>query len=377
MRRVVPCDSATSRTRQATGRYRPLILVSPRHEFRQYRCFELHPSAVSRTLAGENPLGVSGEPHVHGKHSSPNRTRLARSDSAVATSASGSTESVPERTRHRAAPIVGTATNRPSFLVSSVPDESSHDPTTRHNGAATRSPGTRPPSRSRARQSSSAAARSATAQGHRTRVGGRAGAGATLPTYLCHLDPAGGRSVNAGASARSEAWIAANLPRDSGLLTDESVRQDLIKLGYPRERIRSYSGGLKVAAPGAPDAGPYEFVVSTPILRTVSKFAEARLNRALGSSVAVAIFGTGAEQVSVRQVHSTTDGITNDRRAADDRSRLLAGQALLRNPALKVSPSARPWLIPAGWICGPRRCSRCLRNRVPFSCSRFPAILLR
>jgi hypothetical protein len=184
-------------------------------------------------------------------------------------------------------------------------------------------------------------------------------------------------SVNAGALARSEAWIAANMPRDSGLLTDESVRQDLIKLGYPRERIRSYSGGLKVAAPGAPDAGPYEFVVSTPILRTVSKFAEARLNRALGSSVAVAIFGTGAEQVSVRQVHSTTDGITNDRRAADDRSRLLAGQALLRNPALKVSPSARPWLIPAGWICGPRRCSRCLRNRVPFSCSRFPAILLR
>jgi hypothetical protein len=61
----------------------------------------------------------------------------------------------------------------------------------------------------------------------------------------------------------------------------------------------------------------------------------------LQSSLPIAVFGSGPDQVVVRQVSTTSAAASAARRAADGQTRRTAERQLLINPAVRASGSAR------------------------------------
>jgi hypothetical protein len=139
----------------------------------------------------------------------------------------------------------------------------------------------------------------------------------------------------------SEAWILNNLTAGSRLLTDDVVKQDLTRQAPGRLDVTSY---LEVSGPG-PSGAPslvkqLDYVVSTPSLRTASKFASPNISQVLKYSVPVAIFGSGLAQVLIQEVTPLNSTQRSVGRAADIKARQDAGTALIANAQIQPSPSA-------------------------------------
>ncbi|HEX8498506.1 MAG TPA: glycosyltransferase family 39 protein [Actinomycetales bacterium] len=120
-----------------------------------------------------------------------------------------------------------------------------------------------------------------------------------LPGWATQL-----RSLTASEPGRpmreATAWIGANVPQQARVLTDDALWTDLVEQGRPRGRVVGFADPGEL--PGAAtDWRAYQWVVSTPAGRLDAPTL-GTLDRALGSSRAVASFGAGDDRVEVRQV---------------------------------------------------------------------------
>ena len=126
------------------------------------------------------------------------------------------------------------------------------------------------------------------------------------------------------------AWMAANLPRSTTLLTDPTMSGRLIALGF----------ATVLTTPAATLPG---YVVSDRALR-----ANGASNAVLARSVPVARFGLADAMVEVRSVLRTTTARLTAVLAADRANRRLAGTALASNPKLSATPAVRTVLRDGG-----------------------------
>jgi hypothetical protein len=135
-----------------------------------------------------------------------------------------------------------------------------------------------------------------------------------------------------GPSAQAAAWVVRELPSSAPVLADAGVSRVLARHGFP---------------PVATDAIA-AFVVSTPALRAAAQHSPA-LARTLDSSLPVAVLGSGADGVAVRQVASVTPA----QMAADARTRRSAENELLTNPTFTAGTQAADLLRAGGldWRC--------------------------
>lgn len=133
-------------------------------------------------------------------------------------------------------------------------------------------------------------------------------------------------AVPDAAAAQSAMWIAANLPAGSRVLSDDFVNRELRKLDVSRLRLTS---DLDPAA----NAGPanFDYIVSTPSLRTASQFGGRGTKDTLAASVPIALFRAGAQRVAVEQVLPVAADQRSARIEADRNARAQAGIGLLDN----------------------------------------------
>jgi hypothetical protein len=90
----------------------------------------------------------------------------------------------------------------------------------------------------------------------------------------------------------------------------------------------------------AQDVPTFDYVVSTAALRATARSGDP-VDRALNSSLPIAVFGSGAHQVVVRQVSTMSAADIASRRTADRQTRRNAERQLLANPAIQARGAAR------------------------------------
>jgi hypothetical protein len=134
------------------------------------------------------------------------------------------------------------------------------------------------------------------------------------------------------AVTRSEVWMAANLPAGTRLLTDVGVQLDLAAQDS-RLLTSLYPQGIGSSA-------VLDYVVSTPDLRTGAGLGDSAVAKVLRDSVPVAVFGSGSEQVQVRQLGAAPSTVSESRRVVDAGDRKLAGRGLLANPEVHADRAA-------------------------------------
>jgi hypothetical protein len=129
---------------------------------------------------------------------------------------------------------------------------------------------------------------------------------------------------------QAETWLAANVAADTPLCADRAVVAQLGKAGFT---------ALDSCRPDA-SLDHDRFIVSTPDIRTAIAHGLAAIvgQRA---SLAVAVFGTGAERVEVRMVVPGAQSALSARLTRDLHERALAAAALLHNPRVTLSAGAR------------------------------------
>lgn len=142
---------------------------------------------------------------------------------------------------------------------------------------------------------------------------------------------AAGLTAAAAADAQTAGWVVANLPRTSRLLADVSLRDALVKKGFASDRVIDYDAG--------PARDHYDYVLAGPAARTGAAAAVpgSVLAEAMSRSRAVAVFGTSADRVEVRQILSASDADN----PVDVSARAAAGRQLLLNPNVQASPEVR------------------------------------
>jgi hypothetical protein len=145
-----------------------------------------------------------------------------------------------------------------------------------------------------------------------------------------HLPQLGIGAAGRGPVQDAERWARANLPSGARIGVDPHAAHGL----------GSKPLVVDVLAAGDAQVHQDDFVLSTPTLRADAD----RASSALRSSLPIATFGTGVARVEVRQVaaHAVATLVRNWRR--DLTIRRLAGIALLRNPWVQASESARALL---------------------------------
>jgi hypothetical protein len=139
-------------------------------------------------------------------------------------------------------------------------------------------------------------------------------------------------AASAGASdelVAAATWAAQQLPHSAALLADTGAGPVLTGDGF-----------VAVAVAGGATPVPFEYVVSTPQLRATAA-TNSGVASALSSSTPVAVFGSAADQVAIRQASADPGAVVAARRAADQQTRLGAENELLKNPAVQVSDAAR------------------------------------
>jgi hypothetical protein len=130
--------------------------------------------------------------------------------------------------------------------------------------------------------------------------------------------------------------MAANLPPGARLLTDSAVKWDL-----------SQNAPLLVTSVDGQSAR-VDYIVSTPSLRIVSGLSDPAVQRALDGSVPIALFGSGPDQVAVRQISSTDGNVRDSRRVLDAETRKVAERGLLANPRIHADTAAAAVLSAGG-----------------------------
>lgn len=130
----------------------------------------------------------------------------------------------------------------------------------------------------------------------------------------------------------ASSWVAANLDHSSRVLADAAAVAALVSAGVSPDAVRPVSA-LRDAEPPASGCNGFAFVLDTPALAATAA-DNARIGVCRSTSLPVAIFGTGAEAVAVREVFPDGQAILQQRLATDAVARRLAGESLLVNPGL-------------------------------------------
>ncbi len=166
------------------------------------------------------------------------------------------------------------------------------------------------------------------------------GAGVTLaftqrgpePTVSQPGNPVpGANALQAAAAARHQAavWIAQQVASSVNVGCDPEMCAELQQSGLP-------AGQLNELQPSAPDPLGSVLVVATPVIR--NQFGT-RL-RSVYAPLVIASFGSGAERVDVRYVAPGGTAAFESQLAADQKSRITAGEQLLTNKNVQASTVA-------------------------------------
>jgi hypothetical protein len=166
------------------------------------------------------------------------------------------------------------------------------------------------------------------------------------PTTSASAPTASGpaKAVTPAAVNQATAWIVANLSSSDHVISDAATSAQLVSRGFPNVTgiDTQVTGQVQIARDES------QFIAATPSIRA----AEVRnrpLADALIASAPVAIFGTGAQGVEVRQVLSGAHAASLQGLLTTDlTSRRQAATGILSNTAVTVDPSARPVLLAGG-----------------------------
>lgn len=131
--------------------------------------------------------------------------------------------------------------------------------------------------------------------------------------------------------AAALSWVGRELSRNAKFVADPAVRARLVADRFTHVQTPAGSSGA---------AFGFDYVISTAALRLTAA-AAVPVRRALETSLPIAVFGSGADQVVVRQVLSVSKKDIAERRSADQQIRRTAEQQLLVNPAIRASGAAR------------------------------------
>ncbi|TDN46273.1 4-amino-4-deoxy-L-arabinose transferase-like glycosyltransferase [Curtobacterium flaccumfaciens] len=143
--------------------------------------------------------------------------------------------------------------------------------------------------------------------------------------------------------AQAENWIGDNVDKRSRMLVDDAMWVDLVNDGFARDNVVWYykldtDGAVERQSPnGWKDS---DYVVTTDSMRTGGN-SSSDVRQAIENSTTVASFGTGDQQVDVRQINSEGQAAAQRAidRAADERKTL--GTQLADNPALEADAGTR------------------------------------
>ncbi|MDF2443205.1 MAG: hypothetical protein JWR01_1408 [Subtercola sp.] len=144
----------------------------------------------------------------------------------------------------------------------------------------------------------------------------------------------------------AEAWVDANVSRDSRLIVDDAMWVDTVDAGFARDNVTWYykvdtDSAVQALSPnGWRDS---DYVITTDSMRS-SLATFPQVDQAVQNSVVVASFGQGNQQVDVRKIDS--DGITQAEAdaAALTAARSAAGAQLAANTDLTMPLATRDLL---------------------------------
>jgi hypothetical protein len=144
----------------------------------------------------------------------------------------------------------------------------------------------------------------------------------------------------------AQAWVDANVSRDSRLIVDDAMWVDTVDAGFARDNVTWYykvdtdSAVRSLSPNGWRDS---DYVVTTNSMRSLlSTFPQ--VDQAVQNSVIVASFGQGDQQVDVRKIDPDgLDQATADAKAATA-ARSAAGTQLAANPNLTMPVATRDLL---------------------------------
>src|SRR5208282_451068 len=150
-----------------------------------------------------------------------------------------------------------------------------------------------------------------------------------------HSGPAS-NALQVAAADRHQAavWIAQQVASSVVVACDPEMCNELQNSGFP-------AGQLMELQPSAPDPLGSLLVVATPVIR--NQFGT-RLASVYAPQV-IACFGSGAARVDVRYLPPGGTKAFESQLAADQKSRIAAGEQLLSNKHVQASPAARRALM--------------------------------
>jgi hypothetical protein len=155
---------------------------------------------------------------------------------------------------------------------------------------------------------------------------------------LLNLKHRSSPSVKVGAAAipaeivTAVSWTGRELPHDAKILADPTVRAELAADGFTHVQTAVASSSAATLT--------FDYAVSTPALRNMARTGNS-IDRALQGSLPVAAFSSGARQVVVRQVSTTSSAANAALRSTDSETRRSAERELLSNPAVRALGPAR------------------------------------
>ena len=142
------------------------------------------------------------------------------------------------------------------------------------------------------------------------------------PSTAAFSAPPSAAAIDAANQAAS--WTKANLPSNVKLLADPNVRSELVGLGFT-------AGNIGTIDDGALDSTATRYLVVTPAIRLAGQRAGSPVANLLANALPVAVFGNGQDRVEVSQLGAMGTSLTTAQQA-----RLMAGQALQRNPSVHI-----------------------------------------
>jgi hypothetical protein len=160
---------------------------------------------------------------------------------------------------------------------------------------------------------------------------------AALVLVMMNLKDPAPPSSRANSITDSERWSAGSLPRTSRILTDANTQQRLLREGFAASNVIAYSDSLRSTNLLA----RFDYLISTPMIRSASSLSVSQLGRILDNSITVAVFDEGGHQVEIRQIMSGDPSTFASRRAVDAAARKIAGQGLIVNSHVSADRTPR------------------------------------
>ena len=145
---------------------------------------------------------------------------------------------------------------------------------------------------------------------------------------------------------QAQEWVDANVAKDSRLIVDDAMWVDLVDDGFARDNVIWYykldtDPAVQAVSPnGWRDS---DYVITTDSMRTFPNTGS-NVNQAIESSVSVASFGEGNQQVDIRRIDPDGAEQAEADAQAGFADRASAGAQLAANPALTLDTASRDLL---------------------------------